>query len=39
MVKAGWDKSNDIIIINLMIAKFKERHDVAIQLITKQQME
>ena len=33
IVKAVWDKSKDVIMKNLMIAKFKEHHDLAIQLI------
>ena len=39
IVKAEWDKSKDVIMKNLMIAKFKEHHDFAIQLInTKEQI-
>ena len=33
-VKAEWDTSKDVIMKNMMIAKFKEYHDLAIQLIT-----
>ena len=33
IVKAEWDKSKDVIMKNLMLAKFKEHHDLAIQLI------
>ena len=36
IVKAEWDKSKDVIMKNLMIAKFKEHHDLAIQQIQHQ---
>ena len=33
IVKSEWDKSNDVIMKNLMISKLKEHHDLAIKLI------
>ena len=39
IIKGEWDRSKDVIMKNLMTAKFKEHHDLAIQLInTKEKL-